>query len=111
MKKETFVKGITILEETFSRTINRAIAWELLKGEDDERFLGAIRMMVVGLKTLFPNDNVVALVLDHISEFKKSEYQKKISGANLRPAIDWEPCPPPAEWEDLKNKLKREALA
>ncbi|NCB75431.1 MAG: hypothetical protein EOM51_11940 [Clostridia bacterium] len=111
MKKETFVQGVTILEETYNRTLNRAIAWELLRGEEDVSFLGAVRMMVVGLKTLFPNDNVVAIVLDYISSFKQSEYQKKLNASNSMPALDWTPCPPPEEWNQLKEKLKQEAKA
>jgi len=105
MKKETFVHGVTILEETFNKTLNRMIAWEILREIDDEKFMGAVRIMVRELKTLFPNDNLVAIAMEHVNEYTKRSYQNKLAAEQQRPALDWEPCPPPAEWDELKQKL------
>jgi len=105
MKKETFVQGVTILEETFNRTLNRMIAWEILNDIQDEKFMGAVRIMVRDLRTLYPNDNLVAIVREYVGEFVKKSYQDKIAGEKEFPAIDWEPCPPPKEWEEMKKKI------
>ena len=107
MKKETFVHGVTILEETFNRTLNRAIAWEILRDIDDLRFMGAVRMMVKDLRTLFPNDNVVAIVREYVDEFIRKSFQNRMVKEKETKKIDWEPCPPPAEWEELKAKIGR----
>lgn len=107
MKKETFVQGVTILEETFNRTLNRMIAWEILRELDDVKFMGAVRLMVKKLARLYPNDNLVAIVQEYVSEYSKKTYQEKLEqkDKNNNPAIGWEPCPPPKEWEELKKKI------
>lgn len=105
MKKETFVQGVTILEETFNKTLNRAIAWEILNDLEDQKFMGAVRMMVKNLRTLYPNDNLVAIVREYVGEFVKKSYQDKLSSEEVKPKLDWEPCPPPEEWDELKKKI------
>lgn len=104
MTKETFVKGITIIEDTFSRTLNRAIAWEILKDIEDSTFMGAVRMMVTELKSVFPNDNMVAIVRDYATEWSKKAMQAEANRQSL-PDPNWQPSLPPKEWEELKRKI------
>lgn len=102
MKKETFVQGVTILEETFNRTINRIIAWEILGDRPDEYFLGAVKMMVRDLTTLYPNDNLVAIVKEYcqkyvIEKIRTSGERKKITNE--------ESDPPPPEFYEMMKKI------
>jgi hypothetical protein len=107
MKKETFVQGVTILEETFNKTLNRAIAWEILNDIKDDDFMKIVRTMVRDLRTLFPNDNLVAIV----REYQTQLIMKKLREPASEPKrLDWEPCPPPKEWEDLKIKLAHQEI-
>lgn len=104
MTKEEFIKGITILEETFNRQCNRLIAWKVLQKEDGAKFLGAVEIMCSELRTMYPNDNLIAISKEYIDEFGKRKYLA-LQSQKEQQQIEYEPCPPPAEWEAMKKKL------
>lgn len=103
MKKETFVKGMTLICECFNRQLNTMIYWELLQDLNDESFTQAVMNIIKTERELYPNTNLVAIIREKTKEFEKARISK-IDSSKL---IDTEPAPPPEEWNELKERLTK----
>lgn len=68
MTEDAFVKGMAIIQEAFpSKRINSKIYFEALKDLEDEKFLDSVALIVRKTTKLYPDDNLIAMILENVT--------------------------------------------
>jgi len=77
----------------------------MLNDLDDRQFIAAVRDVCRNHTEIYPGTNIIALLRDGAREIAIREWRDK---QNYKPVNAIEECsPPPKEWHELKNKIKR----
>ena len=105
MKKETFIQGMAVLKEAFQkRDMNMAVwqgfVWKL----DDDAFLAAVKDIVATTRELYPDSNLIGMVIQRTNEIVK----RTLECGGRGKITDERSDPPPSDWLELKEKLKKE---
>src|SRR3990167_6619666 len=68
MTEENFVRGMAILQEAFpNRSINTKLYFSALEDLSDKSFEDAVLAIVRTTTKLFPDDNLIAMIREHIN--------------------------------------------
>lgn len=72
MTKDTFAKGMTLLKEAFpNKKINPQVYYEVLRDLTDDQFIGAVKTICNEHQTMFPDDNLMAIIRARASGTQK----------------------------------------
>lgn len=81
LSQETFKVGIKMLEACYGlkpEQDTQRIWYRLLLSEDDKAFKNAVTELCRENAKLYPNDNIVAIIIERIKQDKEREYALRL---------------------------------
>ena len=102
MEKKTFLQGMVYLAEAFpSRSeANFNFYFDRLRGLEEEAFKWAIFYIVDNVEKLYPDDNLIAMIIERANHYRREKDMMK-----YQPITDERWDQPPQEWVELKKNL------